>query len=104
MDLFDRIISKEIDSQIVYEDKNTIAILDIKPKRRGHTLVIPKKHSKNFIDINDEDLKKLIIVAKKIGNDYIKKEKATGYNIEVNINPKAGQEIMHTHIHVIPTW
>lgn len=104
MDLFKKIINKEIPADIIYEDKDIVAFSDINPKRPGHFLVVPKKHSTNLMDISDEDLIKIIIITKKLANNLIKKMNVSGYNIEINNGKEAGQEIFHTHIHVIPTY
>ena len=42
--IFCKIISKEMDSKIVFEDKLTLAALDIRPAVKGHTLFMLKEH------------------------------------------------------------
>ena len=54
--LFCRIISKEIPSYTIYEDKEIIAFLDISPVNAGHTLVLPKKHVENLLEMDDETI------------------------------------------------
>tara|TARA_Y100000310_G_scaffold345778_2_gene469748 strand:+ start:7154 stop:7567 length:414 start_codon:yes stop_codon:yes gene_type:complete len=102
--LFCKIINKEISSDIVYEDKNFIAFLDINPVNKCHTLVMPKKHSKNLLEDNEEDLKLIGPIMKKIGNALVRFTNADGLNIITNINEVAGQEIFHTHIHLLPRF
>lgn len=103
MDLFEKIINKEIKSDIIFEDERVIAFMDINPKRPGHFLVVPKNHSTNLIDINDNDLEYLIVKAKELANSKIKEMQVSGYNIIINNGAEAGQEIFHTHVHVIPS-
>lgn len=103
MDLFDKIINKEIEAEIIFENDRAMAFMDINPERPGHFLVVPKVHSTNMIDITDEDIAYLIVVAKGLANDVIKNMGVSGYNIVINNGVEAGQEIFHTHIHVIPT-
>ena len=45
--IFDKIISKEIPADIVYEDNNFLAFNDINPQAPIHILVIPKKKMLN---------------------------------------------------------
>ena len=42
MNLFEKIVNREIPATIVYEDDDTLAFMDIGPVINGHTLVIPK--------------------------------------------------------------
>ena len=102
--IFCKIIKKEIPTDIVYEDKDIMAFLDINPSNKGHTLVMPKKHSKNLLENNEEDLKRLVLAIKKIGNAVMKVTNAEGMNILSNINPIAGQVVFHTHVHITPRY
>ena len=102
MCIFCKIINQEIPSFKVYEDDKTLAFLDIKPVKPGHTLVISKKHYQNLEETTPEDLNALALTVKKVG--LIMKEKlgAPGYNVCENNDPVAGQIISHVHFHVIP--
>ncbi|MEM2131234.1 MAG: HIT family protein [Candidatus Woesearchaeota archaeon] len=102
--IFCKIINKEIKSAIVYEDKDVIAFLDIAPVHKGHTLIVPKKHSDNFILDSEDDLKKVIIIAKKLAKGILKATNADGINLINNCMPAAGQVVMHTHFHLIPRF
>ncbi len=99
MCIFCDIANKKIQSEIVYEDADLLAFLDIDPINIGHTLIIPKKHSENFL--NDENFNnKALILASKISKILLKEYE--GVNILMNTNKAAGQEVFHTHMHVIP--
>jgi histidine triad (HIT) family protein len=101
--IFEKIINREMNATIIYEDKDVIAILDINPKAHGHTLVIPKIKSINMLDIDDCDLTILIVKANSVAKKIIKQIKEPGYQIHINSSKEAGQEIFYTHIHIIPT-
>ncbi|MDD3263771.1 MAG: HIT domain-containing protein [Candidatus Nanoarchaeia archaeon] len=99
MCIFCDIANKKIQSEIIYEDADLLAFLDIDPINIGHTLIIPKKHSENFL--NDENFnQKALILASKISKILLKEY--DGVNILMNTNKAAGQEVFHTHMHVIP--
>lgn len=85
----------------VDETDNFYAILDIKPKTEGHTLIISKKHYKTLLDIPDTLFNEMISFAKKIALQRIK-EGAEGFNLILNTEPSAGQLVMHAHLHIIP--
>ena len=53
--IFCKIVKGELPSFKIHEDEKTIAFLDIRPVNPGHTLVIPKSHSKNIFDVGAED-------------------------------------------------
>ena len=102
--IFCKIINKEIPSNIVYEDDKFLAFLDIAKATNGHTILIPKKHSKNVLECEDDLLSEMIIVAKKIAQTYMNKLDAKGCNILTNCNEVAGQTCFHFHIHIIPRY
>lgn len=103
MDVFAKIIAKEIPAQIIYEDERVIAFKDIKPLRTGHFLVVPKAFSENLFDISDEDLTYLIKKARELAVKETKALGISGFSIQINNGKEAGQEVFHTHIHVIPS-
>jgi histidine triad (HIT) family protein len=102
--LFCKIANGQIPSRKVYEDKYVIAILDINPANRGHCLVISKKHYENVYDADDDDLQKMIVVAKTLAKRVKERLNAVGVNILQNNGRRAGQLVNHIHIHVIPRF
>ncbi len=102
--LFCKIVSGEIPCYKVYEDENVLAFLDINPIAKAHTVVIPKIHAETLLDLPDEKIKPLFLAIKKITQQIKDKLKPDGFNIGMNLGKKAGQEVDHLHIHVIPRW
>ena len=49
----------EWNSERVYEDENTLVIMDIMPRTDGHCLVIPKTAARNMLDATQERLAEL---------------------------------------------
>tara|TARA_B100000959_G_C14702580_1_gene509402 strand:+ start:19 stop:360 length:342 start_codon:yes stop_codon:yes gene_type:complete len=100
--IFTKIINKEINSEIIYEDNLSIAFKDINPVSPIHILIIPKKEIKTINDINSKDkelLGHLIVVAKRIAKK-LKIEK-DGYRLVFNCNENAGQTVFHIHMHLL---
>lgn len=102
-DIFKKIIDKEIKSNILFENKRVIAFYDINPVQPGHFLVVPKKYSRNLIDIKDKDLTYLIRIARKLALKEIKKLNVNGFKLRVNNEKESGQVVFRTHIHIIPS-
>ena len=100
--IFCKIIKGEIGAHKVYEDKDTLAFLDINPVNIGHVLVIPKGHYANIFEIPEKDLLDVVRTVKKVSHAVKKGLKADGINITMNNEPAAGQVVFHLHIHIIP--
>ncbi|GGM00438.1 histidine triad nucleotide-binding protein [Deinococcus aerophilus] len=98
--LFERIITREIPSDIVYEDDGYIAIRDIAPKAPIHLLVIPKRVSARLDEITDAgEMGRLWLTAVKVARQH-----ADDYRLLVNSGKKGGQVVFHTHIHILAGW
>lgn len=102
--IFCKIANKEIPGKIVYEDDLCLAFLDLSQTTNGHTLVVPKIHYQNILDVDKEVLSHLIKVTKKLTNQIITNLDAKGANVLTNANEVAGQTVMHFHIHIIPRY
>ncbi|MDD5071211.1 MAG: HIT family protein [Patescibacteria group bacterium] len=100
--IFCKIISGEIPCYKVYEDKDTLAFLDIAPVNPGHTLIVPKKHYANIEEIPEGESAEVMAAIKKVGKAMKDGLGAEGYNVMENNDPVAGQIIPHLHFHIIP--
>lgn len=100
--IFCKIINNEIPSYTLYEDENVKCILDINPISKGHTLIIPKKHFKDIVDIDLDTLNKINIASKIIVN--LLNEKLNPSGIKLVQNNGSLQEIKHYHLHIIPSY
>ena len=82
MCVFCEIIKGNIPSAKVYEDDKTLAILDISQTTKGHTLVLPKQHYANLLEIPAEELSELIVKVQKIesGPDQARKRRTASGN------------------------
>ena len=100
--LFCKIVAGEIPCHKVYEDDRTIAFLDIYPICVGHTLVIPKAHATHVLDASLGDAYAMMAAVKKIAPLILQAADADGFNLAMNNGESAGQEIPHTHFHIMP--
>ncbi len=102
--LFCKIAGKTIPSEVIYEDDSVLAFLDIHPLSPGHTLIVPKVHSENILDLPDEEAAKAFVSVKKVTALLSEKLKPKGFTIGINHGRIGGQLVDHLHIHVIPRF
>jgi len=102
--IFCKIINKEIPADIVFEDENVLAFMDIKPVSKGHLLVIAKTHTADFLSAEDSVIASSMPMVKKIGQALMKTVNAQGMNITSNIGAASGQSVFHLHFHLIPRF
>jgi len=87
----------------VHEDDDFLAILDIRPFTRGHTLVIPKSHSVDLTDTPAATLAGMMALGQRIARaTRASGLAATGNNVAINDGRSAMQTVFHIHLHVIP--
>jgi histidine triad (HIT) family protein len=101
--VFCAIVAGEAPAIRVYEDDDYLAILDIRPIVRGHTLVIPKKHTVDLTDTPADTIADLVRIGQRIAQAARASElKADGNNIAINDGKAAFQSVFHIHVHVAP--
>ncbi|MBR6072150.1 MAG: HIT family protein [Acholeplasmatales bacterium] len=104
MCIFCKIVNGEIPSKKVYEDDDVLAILDISQATVGHTLVMPKKHYANILEIPNNEYQKVMLKVKEIANKLNTKLNPKGINVLNNCGEAAGQTVMHYHVHILPRY
>ncbi|KAL4711297.1 hypothetical protein ACJJTC_019138 [Scirpophaga incertulas] len=98
--IFDRIISKEIKADIIYEDDLCLAFNDISPQAPVHFLVIPKRRIPRLQDAVADDkelLGHLMVVAQNLGSARA----PSGWRLVVNNGRDGAQSVYHLHLHVL---
>lgn len=102
--IFCKIIDGDIPSAKVYEDDHVLAFLDISQVSKGHTLVIPKQHTRNLYDTPPEVAKELFERVPMIANAIKKAYNPIGMNLLNNNEKPANQAVFHLHLHLIPKY
>jgi len=95
--IFCKIIKGEISTVKLWEDKNYFIMLDRQPINPGHILVIPKKHTDYFFDLNDKEYTQLMLKSKEIAK--ILKNKLNPKRVGIAIE---GFGVPHVHVHLVP--
>lgn len=103
--IFCKIINSELPASLIYEDDHVIAFMDIQPVNPGHILVVPKIHKELIAELDEDLTSRLFNVGAKI-NLAIRKSnvKSEGINYFLADGEAAGQEVFHTHLHIIPRF
>ena len=102
--IFCKIIAGEIPSSKVYEDDQVVAFLDISQVTPGHTLVVPKQHFRNLLEMDADSSSRLFARVPDIARKVMKATGAKGMNILNNNEEIAGQTVFHTHVHLAPRY
>ncbi|MBI2146433.1 HIT domain-containing protein [Candidatus Woesearchaeota archaeon] len=100
--IFCQIITGKIPSKKIYDDANSLAILDINPAARGHILLLPKEHYGILPQMPDDLLGALFSTAKRLSQVVLKVLKVSGTTIFVANGLAAGQKAPHVMLHIIP--
>jgi len=100
--LFCRIISKEIKSEIVFENDNVLIFKDVNPKAPVHLLAVPKKHVSSILDVeklSENEITGLINSISKIAREF--EIDRDGFRVVTNSGASAGQSVDHLHFHIM---
>lgn len=100
--VFCAVIAGEAPAIQIYEDEDHLAILDVRPFTRGHTLVLPKRHTVDLTDTPPETLAGMIAIGQRIARAARATDLADATNIGINDGRAAFQTVLHIHLHVLP--
>ncbi|MDR3474603.1 MAG: HIT family protein [Devosia sp.] len=102
--IFAKIIAGAIPSHKVYEDADLVAVMDVFPQSRGHTLVIPRAGSRNLLDADPAVLSAIMPTIQKLARAVKAATKADGLRLVQFNEAPAGQSVFHLHFHLIPMY
>lgn len=101
--VFCAIVAGDAPAIRIYEDDDYLAILDIRPIVRGHTLVFPKQHTVDLTDTPPDTVADMARIGQRIARAArISELQADGNNIAINDGKAAFQSVFHIHLHVAP--
>jgi histidine triad (HIT) family protein len=100
--IFCGIILGKRPSNIIIEDNKAIAFLDAFPLAVGHTLVIPKKHFSKIQDMSMDYESAVFHLVHRLAGPIEKAARVDASTIAIHNGKKAGQEIDHVHVHIVP--
>lgn len=102
--VFCKMINKEIPARFVYEDEDVVAVLDINPRSKGHTMVIPRFHAPTILELPDDKIESLFSAVKKVTKKLENSLNPDGFTMGINHKEISGQTVDHLHFHIIPRF
>jgi histidine triad (HIT) family protein len=102
--VFAKILRGELPAHKVYEDAETLALMDIMPRCEGHTLVIPKAPVRNVLDASEAQLAACIKTVQRVAVAAKQAFVADGITLLQANESAGGQVVFHLHFHVMPRW
>lgn len=102
--IFCEIVAGRAPKHLVHEDERTMAFLNITPAARGHTLVVPKRHSRNVYDAEPDDLAAVARAGQVVALRQRERLKCDGVSFFQSNEPAGWQTVFHYHLHVVPRY
>ncbi len=102
--IFCKIVKGEVPCQKIGENEHFLCFLDIKPVSKGHALVVPKRHFRDFTQFPEELATSYITFVKEMATKIVSAVGADGFNLGMNNGEASGQIVMHQHTHIIPRF
>jgi histidine triad (HIT) family protein len=102
--IFCKIVTGELPGQIIDEDERTVAFMDISPATRGHALVVPRRHARDLLEIEPDELAATTLAAQRLARRIHERLGADGVNLLNSCGRAAWQTVFHFHVHVIPRY
>ncbi|XP_061727875.1 adenosine 5'-monophosphoramidase HINT1-like [Cydia pomonella] len=98
--IFDKILSREINADIIYEDDLCMAFNDISPQAPVHFLVIPKRRIPRLQDAEESD-KELLGHLMSVARALATARAPLGWRLVVNNGREGAQSVYHLHLHIL---
>ena len=102
--IFCKIVAGQVPNYTVYEDEHFLAFLDVFPHALGHTVVVPKEHRNNFMELTDVEMEKMMLAVKRAMERVQTVLNPDGFNVGWNEKPAGGQVVPHLHVHIFPRY
>ena len=100
---FCQILAGQIPSSRVLENDFVVALLDIRPANPGHTLVIARRHVESFTELSPPEVEQMALCGQRIARALKQGfDGCEAVTFSLADGAAAGQDVLHTHLHVVP--
>jgi len=100
--IFCKIVERQVPAQIVHEDDQALAIMDIGHVNPGHTLVLSKRHVETLMDADEDLAGHVFRIANRVAKAVEEVFAPDGVTILQANRPAGFQTVPHFHLHVLP--
>ncbi len=101
---FCRIVGQQEEATVVFEDAACIAFFPRHPASVGHTLVVPKVHVRDFLELDERTGSGLVNATVHVGRAIREALNPEGMNAITSAGSAATQTVFHLHVHLVPRW
>ena len=101
---FCEIAAGQVEQEIVYADDGLVAFLCEPPATWGHTLIVPRAHRQDIWSVEPSEAGAAMTLAHRLAYAMRDELGAVGVNLRQNSGGKAGQDVFHFHLHVVPRY
>jgi histidine triad (HIT) family protein len=103
--IFCRIVEGKEKASFVAQGSEAVAFLDLHPINEGHTLVVPRKHAASISEVDEIGAVAMWSLARRVAAALrVAGLRCEAVNLFLADGAAAGQEVFHSHLHVIPRW
>jgi diadenosine tetraphosphate (Ap4A) HIT family hydrolase len=103
--IFCEIVSGQSEASIVFQDDLVTVFMDIHPVNPGHLLVVPNEHASSIDDVPEDACARMFIVGRRMARALRGSGlRCEGVNLLLADGAAAGQDVFHSHLHVIPRF
>jgi|LSQX01.1.fsa_nt_gb histidine triad (HIT) family protein len=102
--IFCAIAEKQLPAAFVLESDSSLAFLDNNPISAYHTIVIPKAHHVNILDVPVSVFQDVTELMHQVCQLYQQKLGIDSFQIFNNAGPHSAQTVWHLHFHVLPRF
>jgi histidine triad (HIT) family protein len=89
---------------IVWESESMLAFFPAHPATRGHTLVVPREHVRDFLELPEPLSVELTAAVLHVARAVQRSVQPDGMNVVTSAGRAASQTVFHLHVHVVPRW
>lgn len=103
--VFCRIVAGHEKASFVAQGTDAVAFLDLHPINEGHTLVVPRKHAASISEVDEVAAVAMWSMARRVAAGLrVSGLRCEAINLLLADGAVAGQEVFHSHLHVLPRF
>ena len=101
---FCEVVTGRSSQEIVYTDESVVAFLSEPPATWGHLLIVPRSHRRDIWDVERHEAIAVMAAAHLLAGVLRDALDAEGVNVRQNSGERAGQDVFHFHLHLVPRY